>query len=376
MNTLLLMGLAVIIILLFIILITVVSSRRETKQDVQNSIKNLSEMTMTQLENVRQTMELRLQILQEDNNRQLDRMRNTVDEKLQQTLESRITQSFALVNQQLAQVSRGFGEMQTLAGSVGDIKKVLANVKTRGVLGEVQLWAILNQILAPDQFRENVKTKSSGTGFVEFAVILPGDDAGNVYLPIDSKFPGDVYNHLLDAQESGKREEIKAAEKALVDAIKKSAKDIRDKYIDPPHTTEFGILFLPFEGLYAEVARLGMVEELQNQYKINITGPSTMAAFLNSLQMGFKTLAIQKRSGEVWRTLEAVKTEFAQFESVLGRMKLKLNQTHTELDKLLGPRTNQINRKLRGVSEMDGKESSTLLGMDQFPVGDHTEEEI
>ncbi len=364
METLLLIGMVVIIVLLCIILVTVVSSRKETKQDVQSSIKNLSDMTMIQLENVRQTMEMRLHDLQEDNNRQLDRMRNTVDEKLQQTLDTRITKSFALVNEQLAQVSRGFGEMRSLTDNVGDIKKVLANVKTRGVLGEVQLWAILNQILAPEQFEENVKTKASGSGYVEFAILLPGDETGSVYLPIDSKFPADVYHSLLLAQETGQRETIRSAEKALLDAIKRSAKDIHVKYIDPPHTTDFGILFLPFEGLYAEVARLGIIETVQEEYRISITGPSTMAAFLNSLQMGFKTLAIQKRSGEVWRTLEAVKTEFGKFESILNNMKKKLDQTHLELDKLMGPRTNQINRKLRNVSSMDEVESSSYLGLD------------
>ena len=211
METILLIGVVIIIVLLFIVLVTVVSSRRETKQDVQIGLKNSADMTMNQLENVRQTVEMRLHALQEDNNRQLDRMRNTVDEKLQQTLDSRISQSFALVNEQLAQVSKGFGEMQSLTDSVGDIKRVLANVKTRGVLGEVQLWAILNQILSPEQFKENVKTKASGTGYVEFAVVLPGDDEGEVYLPIDSKFPADAYTHLLDAQEIGQKEAIKSA---------------------------------------------------------------------------------------------------------------------------------------------------------------------
>lgn len=375
METILLIGVVIIIVLLFIVLVTVVSSRKETKQDVQIGLKNSADMTMNQLENVRQTVEMRLHALQEDNNRQLDRMRNTVDEKLQQTLDSRISQSFALVNEQLAQVSKGFGEMQSLTDSVGDIKRVLANVKTRGVLGEVQLWAILNQILSPEQFKENVKTKTSGTGYVEFAVVLPGDDEGEVYLPIDSKFPADAYTHLLDAQEIGQKEAIKSAERNLVTALRKSARDIHEKYIDPPHTTDFGILFLPFEGLYAEAVRLGAIESLQNEYKINVTGPSTMAAFLNSLQMGFKTLAIEKRSGEVWRTLEAVKTEFGKFESVLEEVKKKLVQSHSELDKLIGTRTNQINRKLKNVSTMDEEESSELLGMDAFKGRNPEEEE-
>jgi len=309
-------------------------------------------------------METRITALQEDNHKQLDQMRSTVDEKLQKTLEDRISQSFKLVSERLEQVYKGLGEMQTLAAGVGDLKKVLSNVKTRGILGEIQLGTILEQILSPEQYEENIVTKSSGAERVEFAIKLPGDGDGVVYLPIDAKFPADAYSNLVDAYDKGNADQIDEAVKTLERAIKKAAKDIHDKYIEPPATTDFGIMFLPFEGLYAEVVRRGMVEVLQRDYKINIAGPTTMAALLNSLQMGFKTLAIQKHSSEVWNVLGAVKTEFDKFGDVLEATQQRINQANVELDKLIGTRTRSIQRKLRNVVSLTEPESRDILEID------------
>lgn len=296
-----------------------------------------------------------------ENNRQLEEMRKTVDEKLQKTLDERITQSFKLVNDRLEQVYKGLGEMQNLAVGVGDLKKVLSNVKTRGILGEVQLGAILEQILAPEQYAENVITKSTGADRVEFAVKLPGDDERTVWLPIDAKFPADSYSRLVDAYELGDAAAIEEAAKNLERVIKSEAKDIHTKYIEPPYTTDFGIMFLPFEGLYAEVVRRGLLDVLQREYKVNIAGPTTMAALLNSLQMGFKTLAIQKHSGEVWEVLGAVKTEFANFSKVLGNARNRIRMADEELEKLIGTRTRAIERKLRGVESLTAAESVDVL---------------
>ncbi|MFR0902814.1 MAG: DNA recombination protein RmuC [Anaerovoracaceae bacterium] len=315
--------------------------------DLNHRFSNMAVENEQKLENIRNTMEKKITDLTSDNNKQLEQMRMTVDEKLQKTLEDRISQSFKLVSERLEQVYKGLGEMQTLASGVGDLKKVLSNVKTRGILGEVQLGAILEQILSPEQYEENVKTKSSGNERVEFAVKLPGDDEGVVWLPIDAKFPGDAYASLMDAYDTGDSAAIEAAVKNLEKVIKSEAKDIRDKYLDPPQTTDFGIMFLPFEGLYAEVVRRGLLETLQRDYKVNIAGPTTMAALLNSLQMGFKTLAIQKHSSEVWNVLGAVKTEFDKFGDVLAATQNKINQANAELDKLIGVRTRSIIRKLR-----------------------------
>mgnify|MGYP001061868612 CR=1 FL=1 len=298
-----------------------------------------------------------------ENNRQLEEMRKTVDEKLQKTLDERITQSFKLVNDRLEQVYKGLGEMQNLAVGVGDLKKVLSNVKTRGILGEVQLGAILEQILAPEQYAENVITKSTGADRVEFAVKLPGDDERTVWLPIDDKFPADSYSRLVDAYELGDVAAIEEAAKNLERVIKSEAKDIHTKYIEPPYTTDFGIMFLPFEGLYAEVVRRGLLDVLQREYKVNIAGPTTMAALLNSLQMGFKTLAIQKHSGEVWEVLGAVKTEFANFSKVLGNARNRIRMADEELEKLIGTRTRAIERKLRGVESLTAAESVDVLDL-------------
>ena len=299
----------------------------------------------------------------QENNRQLEEMRKTVDEKLQKTLDERITQSFKLVNDRLEQVYKGLGEMQNLAVGVGDLKKVLSNVKTRGILGEVQLGAILEQILAPEQYAENVITKSTGADRVEFAVKLPGDDERTVWLPIDAKFPADSYSRLVDAYELGDAAAIEEAAKNLERVIKSEAKDIHTKYIEPPYTTDFGIMFLPFEGLYAEVVRRGLLDVLQREYKVNIAGPTTMAALLNSLQMGFKTLAIQKHSGEVWEVLGAVKTEFANFSKALGNARNRIRMADEELEKLIGTRTRAIERKLRGVESLTAAESVDVLDL-------------
>ena len=326
--------------------------------------KRLSTFAMEneqKLDNIRVTMERRLTYLQEDNNQKLTQMQKIVDEKLQQTLEERMTRSFQLVNERLEQVYKGLGEMQNLAVGVGDLKKVLSNVKTRGVLGEIQLGAILEEILAPEQYEANVITKRGSKNYVEYAVKLPTENGEHIYLPIDAKFPGDAYSNLRDAYDSGSPEAVAAAAAVLTNRIKSFARDIRDKYIDPPNTTEFAIMFLPFEGLYAEVVGRGLVEVLQRDYRVNIAGPSTMAALLNSLQMGFKTFAIQKRSSEVWGVLGAVKTEFGKFAQVLEATQMRLEQTSSELDKLVGVRTRQIQRKLKEVTSLPESQSGALF---------------
>lgn len=326
------------------------------------------------LENIRSTMSQKIGELTEDNNRQLEKMRNTVDEKLQKTLEERIGQSFRTVSERLEQVSKGLGEMQTLATGVGDLKKVLSNVKTRGILGEVQLGAILEEILAPEQYAQNVNTRGEGSNVVEFAVKLPGENGKSVWLPIDSKFPGDAYSKLVDAYDVGDVDAINAAQKNLVTMIKNEAKDIKTKYIAPPNTTNFGIMFLPFEGLYAEVVRLGMVETLQHDYNVNIAGPTTMAALLNSLQMGFRTLAIQKRSSEVWDVLGAVKTEFGKFEDVLVKAQNNLNQANNNLDALIGTRTRVMQRKLKSVTELSGEQAAEMFDFNSLEDGETDED--
>ncbi len=329
--------------------------------DINTRFSQMALENEQKLENIRLSMEKKIGELTNDNNRQLEEMRKTVDEKLQKTLEDRITQSFKFVNDRLEQVYKGLGEMQNLAVGVGDLKKVLSNVKTRGILGEVQLGAILEQILSPEQYEENVITKSTGADRVEFAVKLPGDDERTVWLPIDAKFPADSYSRLVDAYELGDAAAIEEAAKNLERVIKSEAKDIHTKYIEPPYTTDFGIMFLPFEGLYAEVVRRGLLDVLQREYKVNIAGPTTMAALLNSLQMGFKTLAIQKHSSEVWEVLGAVKTEFGTFGKVLDSARKRLRMADEDLEKLIGTRTRAIERKLRGVESLSAPESEEVL---------------
>ena len=324
-------------------------SQSKSLAQLEERLKTFSLTNEQQLDNIRHSVENRLNYIQEDNNKKLEEMRKTVDERLQQSIEEKMNRSFSLVNERLEQVYKGLGEMQSLAVGVGDLKKVLSNVKTRGILGEIQLSAILSEILSPEQYEENVATKKGSKNVVEFAVKLPSDDDKFIYLPIDSKFPGDTYAALRDAIDEGDKIKIDLAAKALITRIKSEAKDIHDKYIDPPYTTEFAIMFLPFEGLYSEAVNRGLVEILQRDYKVNIAGPSTMAALLNSLQMGFKTLAVQKRSAEVWEILGAVKQEFDKFGDVLAATQQRLDQANKELDKLVGVRTRQIQRKLKDV---------------------------
>ena len=324
-------------------------------QQMENRLKTFSMENEQKLENIRSTVEKKLTYMQEDNNKQLENIRTTVDEKLQNTLENKLNKSFETVSKQLQQVYKGLGEMQNLAVGVGDLKKVLSNVKTRGILGEIQLSAILKEILSPEQYEENVATKKGSRNVVEFAIKLPADDDSFVYLPIDSKFPGDTYAKLVDAMNSGNKEEIEVCSKNLLRTIKSEAKDIHDKYISPPNTTEFAIMFLPFEGLYAEVVNRGMVEVLQREYKVNVAGPSTMGALLNSLQLGFKTLAVRKRSAEVWQIINDVKREFDTFADVLEKTQTRLNQANTELDKLVGVRTRKIQSQLSKVQKLEEK---------------------
>ena len=327
-------------------------SQNDRAVQLEQRLHSFSSDNVQSLENIRRSVDEKLESIRRENLRQLDEMRQTVDEKLQKTLEDKMNKSFSLVNERLEQVYKGLGEMQTLAVGVGDLKKVLSNVKTRGILGEIQLGAILSEILSKEQYEENIATKKGSKNVVEFAIKLPSDGDSIVYLPIDSKFPGDTYSALRDAVESGDKQSIELAQKALVQRIKGEAKDIHDKYIDPPNTTEFAIMFLPFEGLYSEVVNMGLVEVLQREYKVNIAGPSTMAALLNSLQMGFKTLAVQKRSAEVWKILGGVKTEFDKFNDVLVMTQQRLDQANKELDKLVGVRTRQIQRQLKDVESV------------------------
>ncbi|WP_316607989.1 DNA recombination protein RmuC [uncultured Ruminococcus sp.] len=336
----------------------------------EDRLKTFSLENEQKLENIRRTMEMKLDDIREDNNKQLSEMRTTVDEKLQKTLDEKMDRSFALVSERLEQVYKGLGEMQNLAVGVGDLKKVLSNVKTRGIVGEIQLNSILEDILTSEQYDTNVATKKGSRDVVEFAVKLPARDDGYIYLPIDSKFPGDTYAALRDAYESGSKEAVDAAAKALINTIRREAKDIRDKYIDPPNTTEFAVMFLPFEGLYSEVVNRGMVELLQREYKVNIAGPSTMAALLNSIQMGFKTLAVQKRSAEVWNLLGSVKKEFETFNSVLVATQTRLDQANKELDKLVGVRSRQISRKLSAVESNDTPVSAYFSTIDSYTEGE------
>ena len=329
--------------------------------EVEKQFKDFREQSAAAQELLRKTMEERMTVMQTSNSEKLEQMRATVDEKLQKTLDDRISQSFKLVNERLADVYKGLGEMQTLAGDVGDLKKVMAGVKTRGILGEIQLGAIISEMLSPEQYEENAVTRPGTANRVEFAIKLPGEGDLPVYLPIDAKFPADAYHHLVDAYEAGDPEAIKAASSELEARIKGAAKDIRDKYVEPPYTTTFGIMFLPFEGLYAEVVRMGLVDILQTQYRVSVAGPTTLAALLNSLQMGFRTLAIQKRSGEVWEVLGAVKTEFGKFEDVLAKVQTRIEQTSKELDTLVGTRTRKINSKLKSVTELPAADAQKLL---------------
>ena len=336
-------------------------------QSVESSMKHLTQQMLSsnmqseqKLDNMRRTLSENITRMQEGNRAQLDDIRKTVDEKLQSTLEKKLNDSFQMVSERLEQVYKGLGEMQSLAAGVGDLKKVLSNVKSRGVLGEIQLGAILEQILSPEQYAKNVATKKGSQNVVEYAVKLPGEDGVPVWLPIDAKFPADAYEQLLDAYDSADPAQVETALKLLRERIRGFARDIHSKYISPPATTDFAIMFLPVEGLYAEVVRAGMIEQLQRDYKVNIAGPTTMGALLNSLQMGFRTLAIQKRSSEVWKVLSSVKTEFDTFGAVLEATQKRLEQAGSELDKLVGVRTRQIQNKLRSVQTLPEEQQSML----------------
>lgn len=325
------------------------------------------------MEQIRRSVERQLADIREDNGKKLDEMRSIVDEKLQKTLEDKLSRSFALVSERLEQVYKGLGEMQTLASGVGDLSKVLLNVKTRGILGEIQLGAILGEMMAPEQYEVNAKVKQATNERVEFAIKLPADD-GTVLLPIDSKFPADAYTNLMDAYEQGNADAVKAAQAVLKGRIKEFAADIAKKYINPPYTTEFAVMFLPTEGLYAEVLRLNLMEPIQREYRVSIAGPSTMAALLNSLQMGFKSVAIQKRSGEVWKVLGAVKTEFASFEKTLAKTRDRLRLADEELGRLIGARTHKINRSLERVTALPAEDGVAQL-VDKYAGADDEDEQ-
>lgn len=313
---------------------------------LENRFKTLEANNELKLEAIRSTMTKHLTSIQDENSKKLDAIQTTVNEKL----ESKMNESFKLVSERLEQVYKGLGEMQTIASGVGDLKKVLSNVKNRGIIGEIQLGAILEELLSPEQYDREVATVPRSSNHVEFAVKLPGNgDSSFVYLPIDSKFPGDTFAALQDAYDSGSPEAVADAKKQLAAVIKKCAKDIRDKYVSPPYTTNFGIMFLPFEGLYAEVVNSGLLETLRRDYNVTVTGPSTMAAMLNSLQMGFQTLAIQKKSSQVWEILGSVKTEFQTFAKVLEETQKHIKKVDDDLEKLVGVRTRQINRKLSSI---------------------------
>ncbi|MDR1453084.1 MAG: DNA recombination protein RmuC [Candidatus Margulisbacteria bacterium] len=336
------------------------TAAKDTREELAKSLQLFADS----FEKIRAAVENKLREIQTDNNNQLEKMRATVDEKLHKTLETRLGESFKLVSERLELVQKGLGEMQNLAAGVGDLKKVLTNVKTKGVLGEYQLGAILEQILSPSQYAQNVKTKQGSRDIVEFAVKIPSkaDSAKIVWLPIDAKFPTEDYDRLLSAYDSGDTGEIELHKKELEKKIKTFARDIAEKYIDPPQTTDFALLFLPFEGLYAEVLRIpNLFESLQRDYKIVITGPTTISAFLNSLQIGFRSLAVEKRTSEIWDLLGAVRTEFGKFGDVLQKTKAKLDAASSEIEKA-GARSRAIERKLRDVQELPETAAQKLLG--------------
>lgn len=336
---------------------------RQKFSDFSKQQAELNRQSIESIKEVKETIEKQLRAIREDNSKQLTEMRKTVDEKLQTTLEKRLGESFRQVSDRLEQVHKGLGEMQTLATGVGDLKKVLSNVKTRGVLGEYQLENILEQLLTIDQYSKNVATKKGSQAHVEFAIKLPGKESDeDVWMPVDSKFPIENYQLLLDAYDEGDKTKVEGAQKLLLKSVESFAKDISDKYLDPPHTTDFAIMFLPVESLYAEVLRHpGLFEKLQRQYRITITGPTTLSALLNSLQMGFRTLAVQKRSSEVWKILEAVKTEFNKFSDQLDKVDKQLNTASKSLNDLRLTRTNMMSRKLKDVGTIEAIEASEVL---------------
>jgi len=355
-------------------------SMRELRTELNQSL-NLStqQMQTTLHRNLMTTNEMQREkfdsmnrqqdVLVKTTEKRLDEMRLMVEEKLQKTLNERIGQSFELVRSQLENVQKGLGEMRTLAEDVGGLKKVLGNVKTRGTFGEIQLAALLEQMLSPEQYDSNVKTRKNATEFVEFAIKLPGKDSGKepVYLPVDAKFPKDVYEQYVDAYEAGDVSLMESTTKQLENTLKRMAKDIHDKYIEPPFTTDFAIMFLPFESIYAEVIRrTSLMETLQKEYKIVVTGPTTLGAILNSLQMGFRTLAIQKRTSEVWGVLGAVKTEFGKFGGMLEKVQKNLQSAGDQLEEVMGKRTRAIERKLRQVEALPAEESRKMISFNEL----------
>jgi DNA recombination protein RmuC len=339
-------------------------SLRDFNESLLNRVAESTAQNIQKLDKIDETVDLHLKTLQEDNNRKLEQIRATVDEKLHDTLERRLGESFKLVSERLEMVHKGLGEMQTLASGVGDLKKVLTNIKTRGTFGEIQLHSLLEQILSPDQYQSNVATKRDSATRVEFAIRLPGrgeTENHPVWLPIDAKFPQEAYLRLLEAQEAGNAHLVEEVSKQLERIIKDMAKNIRDKYLDPPYTTDFGIMFLPTEGLYAEILRRsGLFELLQREFKVVITGPTTLAALLNSLQMGFRTLVIEKRSSEVWTLLGAVKTEFSTFGAILDRTQKKLQEASHTIEKA-ATRSRAIEKKLRNIQEIPAGDNQKHL---------------
>jgi DNA recombination protein RmuC len=352
--------------------------QKERLEALEARVREVLESNRQGLEKVRVGLDDRLKILQEGNEKKLDQMRQTVDEKLQSTLEKRLGESFKLVSERLESVQRGLGEMQSLATGVGDLKRVLTNVKTRGTWGEVQLGAILEQILTPEQYEKNVKTREHSQDMVEYAIKLPGSgrDADSiVWLPIDSKFPQEDYQRLLLAAEAADCDAVEKATAALVRAILLNAKEISSKYLNPPRTTDFAIMFLPTEGLYAEILRQpGLTEKLQQEHRVVIVGPTTLSATLSSLRMGFRTLAIEKRSSEVWEVLSAVKTEFGKFGEVLSRVKKQLKSAANTID-ATEVRTRQMANKLKSVEELPATQAEQLLGLDEPPPDEHHEDD-
>jgi len=336
---------------------------RNRFQEMNQKQLEQNKVSLEQIKDLKSNVDISLKSIREDNNQQLEKMRQTVDEKLQTTLEKRLGESFKMVSDRLEQVHKGLGEMQNLASGVGDLKKVLTNVKTRGILGEYQLENILEQLLTSEQYDKNVQTKKGSQAHVEFAVKLPGkSDDRQIWLPIDSKFPIEDYQLLLDSYDLGEKDAISQAQKTLLRKIDSFAKDISSKYLDPPHTTDFGIMFLPVEGLYAEILRHpGLFEKLQRDYKITVTGPTTLSALINSLNMGFRTLAVQRRSSEVWDVLKAVKTEFNNFSVHLSKVQKQLNTASSSLETLSSTRTNAITRKLRGVETLEQNKAQSIL---------------
>ena len=338
---------------------------RQQFEDLLKQLHIQGKQSLDAVKDVRETVEKQLTAIREDNGKRLEEMRKTVDEKLQDTLEKRLGESFKLVSERLEQVHKGLGEMQTIASGVGDLKKVLTNVKTKGILGEYQLANIIEQLLPREQYAENVATRPGSSERVEFAVRMPGNsDDEVVWLPIDSKFPLEGYHTLISARDAGDLEVIAQAEKALAATLEKFARDISEKYVEAPYTTDFGVMFLPIESLYAEVLRHpGVFETLQRKYRITVTGPTTMSALLNSLQMGFRTLAVTKQSSEVWKILEAVKTEFGKFSDQLEKVDKQLSTAKKSLEDLRSTRTNVMQRRLKDVGTLDAEESQTLLDM-------------